>query len=310
MPVIEEDLAWIALQNYGRVGPKMALDAYSKFESLSQLWNLSESQVESLNHDIRQATSSIDLEKQKRILGEIRRNKINLIRYIDINYPAALKRISGKEAPPLLLFHKGNLLSFENCVAVVGTRKCTQRAYEFARTLGRSLAHRGYTVVSGLARGIDASAHHGALSARGKTVAVLAWMKNPYPPEHVRLLDNICETGAALSENYEQSATSRDRFKFVERNRIISGISECVIAVESGETGGTSWQVKIAIEQKKKVLAVKPSLGDEIANSGFKSFISMGAEPVNSVREIISFLEGERKNWRQTRIEAWERGGQ
>jgi len=162
-----------------------------------------------------------------------------------------------------------------------------------ARRLAKSIAAKGYTVVSGLARGTDEWAHSGALETpKGKTIAVLPWITPLYPPEHSKLLEDIQKRGAAISELLEKPFGKAAKGKFVQRNRVTSGISRCVIALESEEEGGTVHQVRIAISQRRKVFAVKPRGSDKFKR-GFKLFVDLGAVPVDSSREVLDYLQKE-----------------
>jgi DNA processing protein len=162
-----------------------------------------------------------------------------------------------------------------------------------ARKIAKSLAENGFTVVSGLARGIDEWAHCGALEvSRGKTIAVLAWIDPIYPDEHRELASDLQKRGAILSENFRQPLDRSTPARFVQRNRITSGISKCVIAIESDEEGGTVHQVRIALSQKRKVLALQPK-GNERAKRGFKVFTDLGATAVRSTNDILNVLRKE-----------------
>src|SRR3989337_2001970 len=222
---------------------------------------------------------------------------IRIIRYVDEDYPQLLKAAADYshafQDPPLILFNKGTLLNFDNCVGIVGTRNCSFHGHMMARKLGRAVARLGYTVVSGLARGVDTEAHCGALEVPGgKTVSVLAWMNPVYPAENTELSNDIVARGALLSERY-LPGTKFGRTapgNFVERNRIISGISRCIIAVESGPEGGSVHQARIAKAQGRRVFVVKPKRGNKRALEGFKLFMSMGATPIDSIKPVAEYL--------------------
>jgi len=218
------------------------------------------------------------------------------LRYVDKIYPTSLKDLGKSlDGPPLVLLHKGSLYNFDDCVAIVGTRESSHYGHVMARKLAKTIAKSGYTIVSGLARGTDTEAHCGALEVpRGKTIAVLAWMNPIYPPENVELAKDIVARGTLLSESYLKPSSKFGRLtpgKFVERNRITSGISRCVIAVESGKEGGTVHQVRIALSQGRKVFAVKPKSGNQRAKEGYKIFLDMGATPINSAKPVLDFLK-------------------
>jgi len=294
---------WLALQERHWLIPATKVEqAFNQFGSLEQLWKadpfylyklgLSETTVSSFF----KYRSSIHFEEFERLIGVLAKNKVTPLRYVDKDYPTTLKDL-GKlpEGPPLVLLHKGSLFEFRDCVAIVGTREPSLYGHVMARKLARTIAKSGYTIVSGLARGTDTEAHCGALEApRGKTIAVLAWMDPIYPPENVELAKDIMTRGALLSERYLKPNSRFAKLtpgKFVERNRITSGLSRCVIAVESGKEGGTVHQVRIALSQGRKVFAVKPKSGNQRAKEGYKIFLDMGATSINSAKPVLDFLK-------------------
>jgi DNA processing protein len=186
-------------------------------------------------------------------------------------------------------------MNFDNCVGIVGTRNCSHYGHMMARKLGRSVARLGYTVASGLARGVDTEAQCGALEVPGgKTISVLAWMNYIYPAENTELSKDISTRGALLSERYLPGLKfnrTRAPGTFVERNRIISGISRCIIAVETGTEGGTIHQVKIAIAQGRKVFTVKPKRTHPKVLEGFKLLIDLGATAIDSIKPVKEYLK-------------------
>jgi DNA processing protein len=192
----------------------------------------------------------------------------------------------------LFVLHKGPLFNFDDCIAIVGTRDPSFYGRMMARRISKSLASKGYTIASGLARGIDEWAHCGALEApRGRTIAVLAWMDPIYPSEHRQLADDIIKKGAIISERFMNPKDRSGPSKFVQRNRITSGISRCVIAVESGKEGGTIHQIRIALDQRRKVFALKPKESNKRAKEGFNVFMDMGATPIKSARDLLKHLQ-------------------
>lgn len=295
---IDEETYWFALQDTAWIIPTgKVVRAFQELGSLKGLWECSLAYLHSLDIDDKSIgrfcrhVDRVNINDVKRHLNHASQSGMKLIRYIDQEYPKALK--SDVKDPPLLLLHRGSLLDFENCVAMAGTRDCSWYGRLMARRLAKAVASRGYTVVSGLARGCDEWAHSGALEARkGKSVAVLPWLKPVYPSEHSKLLSDIERRGAAISERLEKPLGKIARAKFVQRNRITSGISRCLIALESREEGGTVHQVKIAISQGRKVFALKPK-NNETFKKGFKKFVDMGATPVDSSKEVLRHLRRE-----------------
>jgi len=204
------------------------------------------------------ARKNLDKRKYYDILGELKKQGISVIRYIDQEYPETLRRIRD---PPLILFHKGSLKRFEQCIAIVGTRNASLFGRQMAREISRYLAE-FFIIVSGLARGIDTEAHCGALEANqrnnGVTLAVLPWIYPVYPSENEELLKDITKRGAAISENFEKPKNKRAKNAFVKRNRIISAISSAIIVVETGEKGGTMHTVRYAKKYGKLIFVIKP----------------------------------------------------
>ena len=295
---LAENVYWFALQDSNWLIPtRKVVRAFEELGSLRGLWECSYAYLNSLDLDDKSIrkfcnhVNRIKIDDLRKYANYLAQNRVKLIRYIDEEYPDALK--VGVDDPPLLLFHRGRLLDFENCVAIAGTRDCSWYGRTMARRLAKAVAAKGYTIVSGLARGTDEWAHTGALEAsKGRSLAVLPWMKPVYPSEHAGLLKDIEKMGAAISERLEKPLGKSAKGKFVQRNRITSGISRCTIVLESGEEGGTVHQVRIAISQRRKVFALKPK-DNERFKKGFKKFIEMGATPVDSSKEVLKYLKTE-----------------
>jgi len=293
---LTENAYWLAFQDkHWLIPTRKVIRAFQELGSLESFWNASYSYLYKLGLDdqtIRKFSKHrtlIRIEDLSKMLKSLDQRQIRIIRYVDEDYPETLR--NTMEEPPLLILHRGSLIDFDDCVAIVGTRDASFYGRMMARKLSKSIASKGYTIVSGLARGVDEWAHCGALEApRGKTVAVLAWMDPVYPSEHAELLKDIEKRGAILSERFQKPLSKYAPSKFVQRNRITSGISRCVIAIESGAEGGTVHQVKFALSQGRKVFALKPK-DNERAKRGFKVFMDMGATPIESSREVLDFLE-------------------
>jgi DNA processing protein len=241
--------------------------------------------------------NTIDFKNYKKKLDTILQNNFKLIKYVDKEYPRQLKNLAGGPhmGSPLVLIHKGSEMNFANNVAIVGTRECSHYGHMMARRIARGIAKKGYTIVSGLARGVDTEAHCGALEVnQGKTIAVLAWMRPIYPTENEELAKDIERNGALISENYFRVTAGGSRWgkaKFVDRNRITSGISRCLIAIEAGISSGTFHQVRLAQKQKRKIFVLKPKPKNKRATEGFKEFLKIGATPISSIKPVINFLE-------------------
>jgi DNA processing protein len=198
-------------------------------------------------------------------------------------YPPILARIHD---PPFLLWVKGNLAVLPGpAVAVVGSRSATEYGLEVARRLGNDLAASGVVVVSGLARGIDAAAHRGALDAGGPTVAVLgSGVDVIYPPEHRRLAGEV-ETGGAIASELAPGTGPR-RSQFPARNRLISGLSLAVVVIEAPERSGSLITARFALDQGRDVLAVPGSVLTG-THRGSHALLRDGAKLVESVDDIL-----------------------
>lgn len=232
----------------------------------------------------------LNLKKYENQIKRLQKKEISIILFVDDEYPAMLKSIND---PPLLLYHKGVVKDFDKCVAIIGTRNCSHFGHRQARKISSELARRGYKIVSGLARGIDTEAHCGALDVNGKTIAVLPLgIEYIYPPENEALSKNIAASGALISEVLKSDKYRMERFRFVARNRIISGISKCLIIIEAPEgSRGTIRQFDFAMEQGKKIFILEPQRKLHSSYKGFKHLVDKGGTPFKTLDDILDFLE-------------------
>jgi DNA processing protein len=204
----------------------------------------------------------------------------------DAGYPALLGEIHD---PPVGLYRKGNYIFDNPCVAIVGSRRATAYGQSVAKRLGAELAQRGFCVVSGLARGIDTAAHEGALSVGGRTAAVVGTgIDIIYPPENLALYRRIAEAGAVLSEFPFGRAADRDSFPM--RSRVVSGICEAVVVVESDMWGGAMTTAKFAGEQGRLVFAV-PGRIDLSTSGGSNQLIKDGATMLTRVEDLLQEIQ-------------------
>lgn len=215
-----------------------------------------------------------------------RQNDIQIITRSDANYPKPLAEIYD---PPNLLFCRGELLDIDQvAIAIVGTRHASNYGRAIATRLATGLAMAGFTIVSGLARGIDAAAHRAALAAGGRTVAVLGGgLLKMYPPEHAQLAKEIAKSGAVLSESLPMQPPKSGSFP--RRNRIVTGLCLGVIVVEAGERSGALISARMAMEQGREVFAV-PGRVDSRMSRGCHRLISDGAKLVESIDDVLEEL--------------------
>lgn len=199
-------------------------------------------------------------------------------------YPVGLRDL---EDPPHLYLVGG--LEERPGVAVVGTRRCTRYGITLAEGFGRAIAEAGWTVVSGLARGIDTAGHRGCLVAGGHAVAVLgSGIDVCYPRENQSVYDEILHTGGAILSEY-QPGTPPDRWRFPARNRIIAAVSAAVVVVEASRTGGALITARLAAELGRPVFVV-PGDVDRLASEGCNRLIRDGAHPVFGAADLVEEL--------------------
>ncbi len=209
-----------------------------------------------------------------------------LVHLHDDRYPTLLRRIPD---PPPVLYIKGTLETADNlAVAVVGSRRCSTYGSEQAARLAHMLASTGFTIVSGMARGIDTAAHHGALSADGRTIAVQGCgLAKTFPPENDKLAQFISKSGALISElplNYEPLSEN-----FPPRNRIIAGLSLGTIVIEAAPRSGALITASAALEYNREVMAV-PGKVDSPLSRGTHQLLKQGAHLVESIEDIMEAL--------------------
>ena len=223
----------------------------------------------------------------------IEREGVVLVSHADKNYPGLLSKIPDA---PVLLYVKGTLKKEDNvAVALVGSRKASFYGVSVAEKFARGLAEFGITIVSGMARGIDAAAHEGALKAKGRTMAVLgSGLSKIYPPEHKKLFSRIAESGAVVSEFPMTEPPSA--FNFPKRNRIISGLSLGVVVVEASNKSGALITSRFALEQGREVFAV-PGKVDSPNSKGVHGLIKDGAKLVHSIDDILEEIAPQAKEY-------------
>lgn len=222
-----------------------------------------------------------------RELDECRRKGVSIIPRGDGRYPAPLDEIPD---PPGLVYLKGAIEPRDQiAIAIVGSRRCTPYGIRTAERLATALARTGFTVISGLARGIDAAAHRGALKAGGRTIAVLGnGLSAIYPPEHEDLAAEIAQGRGALVSELPMTQGPLAGL-FPQRNRIISGLALGVIVVEAAPRSGSLSTAHHAMEQNREVFAV-PGPVDSLASRGCHRLIRDGARLVETVDDVLEEL--------------------
>lgn len=203
-------------------------------------------------------------------------------------YPNSLKKISN---PPKVLYYRGIIKKEEPCFAIVGARKCSFYGKQAAFDIAGKLSDAGIIIVSGLAPGIDASSHLSAVKRNKRTIAVLGTgldEESIYPKENIGLSRKILETGGCLISEYPPK-TRGTRFTFPKRNRIISGLSDGILVVESKEKGGSMITANYGLLQKKKLFALPGSIYS-FNSKGPHNLIRRGAKIVDKASDIMEEL--------------------
>jgi DNA processing protein len=287
---MEKQAYWVGfnlVRGIGSVRMKNILDYYGNLEIA---WNAPATGLISAGLPARvvenfiQIRKSVDLEK---VMEKVTSQGVKVYTWEDDDYPKRLKEISQ---PPPVLFVKGTFnVEDDWAVSVVGTRRVTPYGRQVAAEVSRFLAENGVTVVSGLARGVDAIAHQTAVKAGGRTFAVLgSGVDVIYPPEHRKLAEDIAQQGAVISDY--PMGTQPESTNFPPRNRIIAGLSLATIVVEAGETSGALITAKFAVEQGRDVFAVPGSILTP-QSDGTNRLIEEGARPLLRMNEILEVLK-------------------
>jgi len=287
---MSSDAYWLALRRIHGVGPRTCRLLLERFGSAEQIFKASAEEVSAAGVGRKVADAIVgfkDFAPLEKELCELPRIGARLVRWNDPDYPPNLKQIAD---PPPYLVLRGTLHPEETaCIAVVGARAASEAGLRMGERLGFELASRGFAVVSGLARGIDGAAHRGALSAKGRTIAVLGCgIDVAYPPEHRELADTIARDGGVVLSELPLGAAPVPE-NFPGRNRILSGLSLGVVIVEAAEKSGSLITARMALEQDRQVFAV-PGSPLSGKTRGSNRLIKEGAVLVECVEDVIEEL--------------------
>jgi DNA processing protein len=217
----------------------------------------------------------------------IEQNGIYMINPKDPKYPTLIHKVR-KKLPTI--YHMGELLEYDDGIAVVGTRKCSENGQLFAHNIGKLLSENNYKVVSGLATGIDAFAHSGCLENNGLTIAILAWFHELSPKSNKELFEKIIETGCALSENVF-APTKEPKYAFLKRDDIIAALSNAVVVVETKSKGGAKYTANIARKKNIPVIVPKISNNDAELQEGFEVLKQEGAHVAKDEDHVIEIIK-------------------
>jgi len=283
----DEYAPWLALTQVNGLGCVGFKKLTARFSDPTKALSAPVAELEKVEGLQRDAIAGLagfgDWEGAEKEARRVREAGIQIIPFTNTDYPARLRMIAD---PPPFLYVKGALRDQDDkAVAIVGSRSSSDYGRRVARDLSRGLAALGFTVISGMARGIDGVAHESALNAGGRTIAVLgSGVERAYPPEHESLYRRISENGAVISEL--PIGTRPMAFNFPARNRLISGVALGVVVVEATEKSGSLITAATAVEQGREVFAVPGEAGAS-RSRGSHRLIRQGAKLVESVEDII-----------------------
>jgi len=283
--------ALVALNMIEHVGPVRVRQLLEHFGEAPSVLRASKSQLFAARGiGVETAGAIANWENSWDLSGELRRVKdfgCHIITQTDVEYPELLRQIYD---PPIVLYVKGRLgPNDKNSIAMVGSRLTSHYGLETARKLAYQLAYVGVTVVSGGARGIDTAAHQGALSAKGRTVAVVGTGINIiFPPENVELFERIAAHGAVITQfPFNRKA---DKQSFPIRNRIVAGMTLGTVVVEANLTSGALITAGMAIDNGRQLFAV-PGRIDSPQSKGCHDLIKKGAKLCEGAEDILSEFE-------------------
>src|SRR6266478_5571297 len=281
---------WIALNMTPGVGPRVTARLLEHFGSAEAIFDaprrelallrLPPETVESIASRELHARAEAEIERVRKLAGDI-------LVLDDGVYPALLRETYD---PPVVLYVKGAWAESLDgpCVAIVGSRRCSTYGQNAALMLARELAQRGVTIISGLARGIDAAAHRGALEAGGRTVGVMGTgLDEVYPRDHKKLVDEILKNKGALVTQFPLGTPPVSE-NFPYRNRVISGLSLGVVVIEAAENSGSLITARLAMEKNREVFAVPGNITSR--NSFGTNYLikGAGAKLVQQWQDVVS----------------------
>lgn len=261
--LISNDLFWLYLHNSQGVSINTFSKLYFKYKEINLLVSAIKNDETILPVTVKnEILSDSWRDKVSKLLDYLEKRSIKVTFYHWENYPKRLKNI---EFPPPILYYIGDYsLTENNNVAIIGSRKHSSYGRQCTEYFSKTFVQNDICVVSGLAEGIDACAHFTALNNNGKTIAVLAsGVDYIYPTSNTQLYNEICDKGLVISEFPVSVRPQKSYFPF--RNRIIVGLSDCLVVTEAGLPSGTMTTVDHAIEQNKNVYAVPGSINSELS---------------------------------------------
>lgn len=284
----QELALWVALCSIHGLGNQGVCQLLKAFGDPKAVFEASYSQLRQVVADkiAEKISAGPDASMTEATLDWLRSEHNHLVTLADAEYPQALLQIAD---PPPLLYAKGQLKWLNTpAIAVVGSRNASPQGEKNAEDFAQALANHGYTIISGLALGIDGAAHRGALKANGATIAVVGTgLDIVYPSRHRDLAHQIAERGLILSE-FPLGTPSRAQ-NFPRRNRIISGMARGCLVVEANVQSGSLITARLAAEQGREVFAIPGSIHSPVSK-GCHQLIKQGAKLVDNIQDIVDEL--------------------
>lgn len=283
---------WVGLSHVPGIGSIKVKKLLEQFGSAERVWKLSKAELaaipyigEKIAGEFQRTREELDLE---RFLQHCKEAEVYLLCPEDSEFPANLLNIYD---PPPVIYYRGALKREDlYSIAIVGSRKMTTYGKRATRMLAAELVAKGFTIVSGMALGVDGVAHEAAMEAGGRTIAVLgSGVDVVYPREHKHVYAEIIKHGAVVSTF--PPGTAPERGNFPARNRIISGLSIGTVVVEAGEKSGALITADLALEQNREVFAIPGSIFSPLS-AGTNALIQKGAKLVYRTEDILEELQG------------------
>ena len=284
---IEEKQYWIWLTTICKIGNKKIKKLLIQYKTPKRIYDATFSELMQVDGIDTKIANIIINSRKKEIIDQVEYIENNNIEIIPINsryYPLLLRNIYDS---PICLYIKGNKKILNNIgIGIIGSRMCTIEGARTAKKIAYDLAKNEINIISGLARGIDVSAHIGAIYAKKPTIAILgSGLDSIYPSEHKKVVDKILEYDGTVISEYP-IFTKPEKHNFIARNRIISGISNGILVVEAKNKSGTSLTVDFALEQGRDIFAIPGSIYSE-NSGGTNNLIKNGAKLVDSYMDIL-----------------------
>ncbi|MGM0502546.1 MAG: DNA-processing protein DprA [Bacillota bacterium] len=298
---MEDKFYWIWLSKIKGLGPIKLKKLLKHFKTAQEIWRADREELNKVSGigpvlSSKITNSKLDFSAEAEA-KKLKKHNVKLVTWKNKCYPKLLKEIY---APPLVLYYQGSLKGLEEpCLAVVGTRSCTRYGSQVAYKASSNLAQQGFSIISGLARGIDTKSHQGALQT-GITYAILgSGLDNIYPPENKLLAAEIAQKGAVLTAY--PVGTKPQKENFPARNRIISGLSLGTLVVEAPNKSGALITANFALEQGREVFAIPGDITKR-QSVGTNKLIQVGAKLVQNAEDVTEELALEKLSLNKNRL--------